>query len=1474
MRKYLFYLLLSILPLAGFGQIFSESFDNVTTLTTNGWVRSNQSTTPAGVEGWVQGVATTFPSYQGGHIVCNFASNTGSGTISNWLVTPNINVKDGDKISFYTRVGANPAEYPDRLQFRMSQAATTTMPVGPNDVGSFSALLVEVNPSLTATGYPATWTKYEATISGVGTTAVPVKFGFRYFVTSGGTTGVNSDIIGVDQFLVEAGTTGGDPCAVDAFPFTETFEADSSSRVCWTNEYVSGTHNWEYRTGGVNSPIVTTAHTGTLNACFNANVQQTHTTKLVSPKFDFSSIANPEVNFWYVNQEWLGDQSELRVYYKTSAAGAWTLIPGAVYTTNITAWTEVTLALPNPSAEYYIAFEGVNNWTRGILLDDVKVDGDEVGTGCDAVDVPYMEDFETAVVPAMPECTTVENAGAGNNWITATEATGNYGFTGKFLRYRWNAAEDANAWFYTKGVNLEADKTYEISYKYGGTFTIYLESLKVAYGTSAQSSAMTTTLADHPIVTNDVPLINTVEFSPATDGVYYFGFNAYSEADMFYLHVDNISIVETDGGPTDPVYCEPVLDCTDNDVITNVTFAGINNTTTCSPNGFGDYTDQIAEVETDSTNPIAVTVGNGWAFESVSVWIDYDNSGTFDENEFTYVGTGSAGVVSGNIAIPSDVEEGAYRMRVRVAAVGAVSATWDMSCDEDQGFGETEDYTVNITGGVIEPGNDCEQSTPSNNFENGHGNLHLLTVANDFSVDADQTFTADQLKFNLILPAGQSVTTATLSFYQDTNGSGPGTEIGTRPAIVPTSSTTVGALGAFDVKEVTLDFAPQEFLGGASGANYWVGITITTPAAASYWEGTTILNTDNEGYVLQTGVWNKISTVFASAPYDGVFTISGTCEAGEDPEPSEDCGQGDDSNGFENGFQIGTGTDFRNTDDFFVSADNTLNVLTIELNVIAMEPIESIGFTFRDDVAGLPGAVLPQSVTGLVPYEQVLVGSAFGFNVYAVYVDVDLEFVGGATGTTYWMQPTAVAAGGAIGGAFWEISSVGTLGAPIHTSELNGPWTPDVDGSDGVFKLHCEHITPPPPPCIFAITIDIEPITRVKVSNIDNVSDATVNGSPDLEDFTSIEGNVAAGDSYDVAFEGNTAGNFTTYFTVFIDWNQDGDWTDAGEMYEIGSITNSTGTDGQQATGNITVPADALEGSTTMRVIKNFNSSPTNPCGTYSYGQAEDYTIIVGDAPPSDVDCLQGDNSNAFENGLQIGTGTDFRNADDFMVSAGNTLTLEAIEINVISMGGPVDAIDFTFYDDAAGAPGTTTVASVTGIVPVSQDVIGSAFGFDVIRIIALVDLQFTGGAEGTTYWMHPTATAAGGGIGGVFWEVSSVGTLGSPIHTSTVNGPWTPDADGSDAVFKLHCEYLGVSDMTPYNFAYYPNPVKDELNITSDKVVQSVSVYNLAGQQVSTQKLNVTNGKVSTSSLAPGVYVFRAVLDGGQVETFKVIKK
>jgi hypothetical protein len=165
-------------------------------------------------------------------------------------------------------------------------------------------------------------------------------------------------------------------------------------------------------------------------------------------------------------------------------------------------------------------------------------------TPCIASTVPYSQDFESATVPAMPTCTSTQNAGNGNNW-TLVNNPGS-GFTSKTLRYGYNATNDANAWFYTNGISLTGGTSYTITYKYGNNDdTLYVESLKVAFGDSPVDTSMTTILADYPTIDDATLHQGSVEFTPSVSGDYYFGFNAYSVADQWNLMVDDISITET-----------------------------------------------------------------------------------------------------------------------------------------------------------------------------------------------------------------------------------------------------------------------------------------------------------------------------------------------------------------------------------------------------------------------------------------------------------------------------------------------------------------------------------------------------------------------------------------------------------------------------------------------------------------------------------------------------------------------------------------------------------------------------------------------------------------------------------------------------------------------------------------------------------------------------------------------------------------
>lgn len=167
-------------------------------------------------------------------------------------------------------------------------------------------------------------------------------------------------------------------------------------------------------------------------------------------------------------------------------------------------------------------------------------------TVCSFSSVPYTLDFETSGVPDLPICTTSEKIGNGNNWLTSENP--GIGFNGKVLSYAWSTSSAANAWFYTQGVQLIGGQAYQIKYRFGNDNTFgTTEKMKVAYGTSPTASAMTKQLSNHQNISNGIANQNSVVFVPTTSGIYYFGFNAYSNVDQYYLYVDDIEVTYYSG---------------------------------------------------------------------------------------------------------------------------------------------------------------------------------------------------------------------------------------------------------------------------------------------------------------------------------------------------------------------------------------------------------------------------------------------------------------------------------------------------------------------------------------------------------------------------------------------------------------------------------------------------------------------------------------------------------------------------------------------------------------------------------------------------------------------------------------------------------------------------------------------------------------------------------------------------------------
>ncbi|RKZ44320.1 MAG: hypothetical protein DRQ58_11580, partial [Gammaproteobacteria bacterium] len=162
------------------------------------------------------------------------------------------------------------------------------------------------------------------------------------------------------------------------------------------------------------------------------------------------------------------------------------------------------------------------------------------------------------------------------------------------------------------------------------------------------------------------------------------------------------------------------------------------------------------------------------------------------------------------------------------------------------------------------------------------------------------------------------------------------------------------------------------------------------------------------------------------------------------------CSQSNPGNGFENGL-FNNGAPFSVANDFVANGDFTLTQISMNLFHDIGATIDNVVFTYYEDAAGLPGAVIGTETA--VPTSQTVVGSNFGFDVSDVVFDitpVDFADVSG-TGTTYWVGTLATSTSG--GTTAWEVSTASSLGNEATNSGDGGvTWGPGGAG-DGVYTF-------------------------------------------------------------------------------------------------------------------------------------------------------------------------------------------------------------------------------------------------------------------------------------------------------------------------------------------------------------------------------------------------------------------------------------
>ncbi len=145
------------------------------------------------------------------------------------------------------------------------------------------------------------------------------------------------------------------------------------------------------------------------------------------------------------------------------------------------------------------------------------------------------------------------------------------------------------------------------------------------------------------------------------------------------------------------------------------------------------------------------------------------------------------------------------------------------------------------------------------------------------------------------------------------------------------------------------------------------------------------------------------------------------------------------------------------------------------------------------------------------------------------------------------------------------------------------------------------------------------------------------------------------GSSYNVNLSPGYSGeSYTEYWKIWIDFNQDGDFTDSGELV----FQSNEGQQGTE-TGNITIPNNnnTETGSTRMRIAMKWvgtlndgtdDTAAPSSCGTFNFGEVEDYSVnIISGSGSSNNYCSANGDSSADEWIQSISIG-------DFNYNSGN----------------------------------------------------------------------------------------------------------------------------------------------------------------------------------------------------------------------------
>ena len=112
------------------------------------------------------------------------------------------------------------------------------------------------------------------------------------------------------------------------------------------------------------------------------------------------------------------------------------------------------------------------------------------------------------------------------------------------VRMEYNSAMAMDDWLILPAMKLTAGRTYKVAFRAWAQSLATPERIEVCYGVAPEASAMTGDILPPTMieVLGEDAQTTSATFSPESTGLYYIGFHAISDANTYYLYVDDIAV--------------------------------------------------------------------------------------------------------------------------------------------------------------------------------------------------------------------------------------------------------------------------------------------------------------------------------------------------------------------------------------------------------------------------------------------------------------------------------------------------------------------------------------------------------------------------------------------------------------------------------------------------------------------------------------------------------------------------------------------------------------------------------------------------------------------------------------------------------------------------------------------------------------------------------------------------------------------